>query len=65
MQTVFTLTVSEDPSNFPHGHAELSHAEAWALARFVKRVRCCFDFEKLRQNFRRAGLIAEARAGVE
>jgi hypothetical protein len=38
MQTVFTLTVSEDPSNFPHGHAELSQAEACALARFVKRV---------------------------
>lgn len=38
MRTIFTLTVSEDPSNFPHGHAELSHAEVWALAQFVKRV---------------------------
>lgn len=38
MQTVFTLTVSEDPTNFPHGHAELTGAETWALAQFVKRV---------------------------
>ncbi|MBK5122063.1 hypothetical protein IQ288_19490 [Burkholderia sp. R-69980] len=38
MQTIFTLTVPEDPSNFPHGHAELTQAEAWALARFVKRA---------------------------
>ena len=35
---LYTLTISEDPSNFPHGHAELSPAEAWALAQFVKRV---------------------------
>lgn len=35
---IFTLTVSQDPSNFPHGHAELTEAEAWALAQFVKRV---------------------------
>jgi mono/diheme cytochrome c family protein len=36
--TIFTVTISEAPSNLPHGHAELSHAEAWALAQFVKRV---------------------------
>jgi hypothetical protein len=65
MQTIFTLTVSGDPSSLPQGHAELSHAKAWALAQFVKRVRCCFDFEKSKRNFRRADLIAETTATVE
>jgi hypothetical protein len=36
--TIFTVTISEDPTNLPHGHAELSEAEAWALAQFVKRL---------------------------
>jgi len=34
----FTLTVSQEPSDAPRGHAELTEAETWALAQFVKRV---------------------------
>jgi hypothetical protein len=34
----FTLTVSQESSDAPRGHAELTEAETWALAQFIKRV---------------------------
>ena len=61
MQTTFTLTVSEDPSNFPHGHAELSHAEAWALAWFVKRV----GWDEMRGNAVDEAEADQIRSAVE
>lgn len=58
---IFTLTVSEDPSNSPHGHAELTEAEAWALAQFAKRV----GWNEMRSHAVDEAEAAEMRSAIE
>jgi len=57
----FNLIVSQDPSNTQRGYAELSDAEALALAQFVKRV----GWDELRGNAADDAEAYQIRSAVE
>lgn len=57
---MFTVTISA-VSNVPHGHAELSDGEAWALAQFVKRV----GWTEMRSNAVDEAEAEEMRSAIE